>query len=184
MSWFDKVKALVRKEEKRKEETLEELISEVLADNTPEKVEKQDITSGSTIHVKQVERNRLGFDHWAKLASGLYDDGCVVSEYLAEQVVIQDSRRYPKFDYLENMVKLLVNLAGNPEGSCCRFYRKVVEKDGFFFVQVRLYVWHNLKTPPPKVLRDGAAIKLTNRGKTYDYVCKGESYHPSEGEEV
>lgn len=184
MNWFDRVNSMFSRKEKAKEDKIEGLIEEVMSLNPPEKVENREITAGSTIHVEQVERGRLSFDSWAKSISGFHDDGCRISVYQAEQAVIQGFKLNTEFGYLENMVKLLVNLAGYPESSCCRFYREVVKKDGILFIQIRLFVWHDLKTPPPKILRDGVAIKLTSRGKTYDYVCKGESYHPSEGKEV
>lgn len=181
MKWFNKINSMLSRKEKIRDEKIEFLTEELKSLNPPEKIEKREFTSGSTIHVKQTEYKRLSFDNWAKTIVNGCQDSSEFSELISEQLFLKGFKGYTD---LENHVKLLWNLAGEPDSHCCRWSREVIEREGVYYLQCRLIVWRNLKTPPPKLLRDGTAIKLTNRGKTYDYVCKGESYHPVEKEDV
>lgn len=171
-----------KREEKREETNVVALIDEIISDNTNAQ-NSEEIVAGSTIQVRVVERKRLSFDYWAKKNMGLFYDSSSYTEYEAEQVIL-NLKQSQQYQSLENRVKLLVNLSGVKDDTCCRFHREVNMEEGHIHIKVTLYVWHYLKNPPPKILRDGAAIKLTERGKTYDYVCSGGSYNPSSTEEV
>lgn len=179
--FFERLTGFLERKEVQTEARIESAISEVKSINTPEKMEKREFTAGSTINVRQLEHKRLSFDHWAKTVVNGHQDYSTFSEFVSEQLIVEglgDNRHY---ESIENHVRLLWNLAGEPDSQCCRWHRNVISKDGAYYLQCTLIVWRNLNIPPPKILRDGAAIKLTNREGTYDYVCKGRSYSSIEG---